>query len=119
MTEITPTSESETVTNPGTSRSEEDLQTKINHETSKISWQELQKFYAKGTVIAVAAGADLIDVAMQVSDDNTVAVEQWLADGTLSQANDQQAALWHEQDTTHWAVVIAPWVLVQAIEFKI
>ena len=43
---------------------EEDPRIKFNRETSKIGWHELQKFYAKGMVVCVAEGLDLIDVAV-------------------------------------------------------
>ncbi|MCR8923339.1 DUF2288 domain-containing protein [Dasania sp. GY-MA-18] len=94
---------------------EEDLRTKLNRETSKISWHELQKFYAKGAVIGVAAGMDLIEVGVQISADNKTLVQQWLADGSISQVNDQQAQAWYEQEQMLWAVVIMPWVLVQPV----
>lgn len=95
---------------------EENLRAKLNRETSKIGWEELQKFYAKGAVIKVANGIDLIEVAVQVSEDNKDAVQAWLADGSIAQVDDEQAKIWYEQDATHWAVVIAPWVFVQLVD---
>ena len=92
---------------------EEDLRTRLNGETSKIAWNELQKFYAKGRVIGVATEQDLIEVACEVSRDNKEVVEQWLQTGVIFQVDDQMARKWHENKSTHWAVVIAPWVLVQ------
>ena len=92
-----------------------ELKAKLNRETAKIDWQELQRHYASGAVIAVATGADLIEVASQLSLDNKVMVETWLGDGTLAKVNDQQAAQWFEQQASLWAVVVAPWVLVQEI----
>ncbi|WP_019529986.1 DUF2288 domain-containing protein [Dasania marina] len=94
---------------------EESLIIKLNRETSKINWHELQKFYASGAVIAVAPGMDLIDVAVQISADNKTAVSQWLADASISQVSEEQAQSWYEQEQMHWALVIAPWVLVQPI----
>ncbi|ARN76245.1 hypothetical protein BST96_00755 [Oceanicoccus sagamiensis] len=91
------------------------LKTKLNKETAKINWQELQRHYASGAVIAVANGNDLIEVACQFSLDNKEAVEQWLTSGAMVKVDDQQAAQWFEQQATLWAVVVAPWVLVQEI----
>ncbi|MGK0440398.1 MAG: hypothetical protein ACJA0N_000187 [Pseudohongiellaceae bacterium] len=107
---------SDSIPSINTDLPEEDLRIRLNRETSKIGWDELQKFYAKGMVIHVGQGVDLIDVAITVSEDNKEAVEQWMADGTLSQVTDEQALSWHEQDIIHWAVVIAPWVLVQQVK---
>jgi hypothetical protein len=94
---------------------EADLRTRLNGETSKIAWNELQKFYAKGRVIGVATEQDLIEIACEVSRDNKEVVEQWLQTGVIFQVDDQMARKWHENKSTHWAVVIAPWVLVQEL----
>ncbi len=101
------------ITNPEDGYSE--LKTKLNKETAKIDWQELQRHYASGAVIAVANGIDLIEVGCQLSLDNKEAVEQWLTEGAIAKVDDQQAAQWFEQQVTLWAVVVAPWVLVQEI----
>lgn len=95
---------------------EEDIRLKLNRETSKIHWHELQKFYAKGAVVAVNKGMDLIDVAVQFSEDNKAQVEAWLTEGCVGLVKDKQAQQWYQENTLHWAVVIAPWVLVQAVE---
>lgn len=96
----------------------EDVRLKLNRETSKIPWSELQKFYARGEVIAIAAGNDLIDVAVKISEDNKAVVEEWLANGVISQVNDQQAKVWHDLDVSLWAVVISPWILVQEVKIE-
>jgi hypothetical protein len=40
---------------------------RLNAETAKITWHELQKHYAAGNVLAVAAAADLIQVAIALA----------------------------------------------------
>lgn len=94
----------------------EDPRIKFNRETSKIGWHELQKFYAKGMVVCVAEGLDLIDVAVGFFKDDKVAVQNWLESGSVKRADDAQALQWHETDATVWAVVVAPWVLVQPVK---
>ncbi len=96
--------------------SDDELKARFNKETSKISWQELQRYYASGAVIAVAKGMDLIEVACQFSRDNKQAVEGWLTAASIYKVDDLQAAQWLEKDAVHWAVVVAPWVLIQEIE---
>lgn len=95
------------------SASEHDLKTKLNRETSKISWEELQRHYASGAVVAVEQSLDLIEVACEFSRDNKEAVEQWLAAGLVYKPDDQRSLDWLEQQASLWAVVVAPWVLVQ------
>ncbi len=95
--------------------SDETTTSKLNRETAKIRWQELQRFYASGAAIAVAKGTDLIEVATQFSEDNKPAVEKWLAEGSVYPVTDSQAASWLDQNATVWSVVVAPWVLVQEV----
>ncbi len=55
---------------------------RLNSETAKIAWHELQKHYASGNVLAVATGADLIKVAIALHRDDRDQVQQWLDDGS-------------------------------------
>ncbi|WP_262965269.1 DUF2288 domain-containing protein [Methylobacter psychrophilus] len=86
---------------------------KVNLETSKIAWQELQRFFASGTAVFVASPLDLVDVAYQFSIDNKDQVAQWLQNKQIALVSDQQALEWLEADSEVWAVVVKPWILVQ------
>lgn len=89
------------------------LRAKLNGETARFAWKELQRFFATGAVIAVADGLDLVEVALQIAKDNKAAVEQWMAAGQLGQVADTQAQAWLESDAALWTVVVKPWILVQ------
>lgn len=93
----------------------DDLKARLNRETAKIPWTELQRFYAAGSVVVVAEALDLITVASQFSLDDKSQVEQWLGSGEVARVGDSQALSWLEQDALLWAVVVAPWVLVQEV----
>jgi hypothetical protein len=56
---------------------------------------------------------DLIDVAYQFSIDNKDKVTQWMQNNQIALVLDQQALMWLEADTTVWAVVVKPRMLVQ------
>lgn len=86
---------------------------KFNLETSPIAWHELQRFFASGLAIAVNPALDLVEVAYEFSMDNTVLVGEWLSAGLVGHVSDEQALQWFESNTTVWAVVVKPWVLVQ------
>jgi hypothetical protein len=86
---------------------------KINAETSKIAWQELQRFFAQGHAVAVSPELDLVDVAYQMSFDNKAVLEGWMQAGQVGQVTDAQALEWLEANALMWSVVIRPWVLVQ------
>lgn len=86
----------------------------LNLETSRIKWEELQRFFASGAAIFVNETLDLIDVAIQISRDNKEQVLGWMESGMLSRVSDAQALAWFEADAEVWAVVVRPYVLVQA-----
>lgn len=64
-------------------------------------------------MIAVDAELDLVEVAIQISNDNKARIEQWMSDGKVGKVSDEQAKEWLESDATLWTVVVKPWVLVQ------
>ena len=91
------------------------LRAKVNMETSRIDWKELQQFFASGLAVWVSAKLDLVEVALQMSGDNKVQFENWLSAGMVGKIADEQAAAWLVADAEVWAVVVSPWVLVQEI----
>lgn len=86
---------------------------KINLETAKIAWKELQRFFAGGKALMVSRDLDMVEVAFQMSADNVEQIRQWAAAGKLSHVSDEQAREWAGDDALVWAVVVSPWVLVQ------
>ncbi len=93
-----------------------DIHRQLNSETGKLSWPELQRHFARGVVIKVAQGQDLVDIASHFVKDNKPVVEALLNNQSITQANDHDAHRWHSSNAVFWAVVVAPWVLVQEID---
>ncbi|MAT50425.1 MAG: hypothetical protein CMK32_04485 [Porticoccaceae bacterium] len=89
------------------------LKAKLASETARICWRELQRFFAAGSVIAVAADLDLVDVAWRLAQDDAALLKDWLERGAVQPVSDQQALAWYEADAELWSVVVNPWVLVQ------
>ena len=85
------------------------LYAKLLGETAAITWQELQPFFARGALLQVAGEADLVEVAVAVAEDDQAKVAAWLTGGQLAKMPAEQAQDWLDL----WAVVVAPWVLVQ------
>lgn len=98
---------------PNPENIDEVTRVKVNLETSLIPWRELLRFFASGTVITVDASLDLVEVALQVSQDNKVQVEAWMSQGKIGRVADDQAREWLEADAMLWATVVKPWILVQ------
>lgn len=89
------------------------LRQKLALETAPIPWRELERFHARGVVVQVAAALDLVEVGYQLTQDNKSQVEQWMKSGELGSVTDTDAQAWHESNREVWALVIAPWVLIQ------
>ena len=89
------------------------LREKVNLETARIPWKQLQRFFANGTAISVAPELDLVEVAHAFSTDQKNCVEQWLSDNRIVKVTDQQALQWFEDDLMVWAVIVKPWILIQ------
>ncbi len=86
----------------------------VNLETAQIAWRELQRFFASGVAIAVSPELDLIEVAFQVSEDNAEQIQKWMDGGQVARVTDELALTWYDNDAIVWAVVVRPYVLVQA-----
>lgn len=89
------------------------MRQEYHRQTARIHWHELQTYYAHGSVIAVSPALDLVDVAVQLGMDNTDCFQRWIAAGDVAAVSDEQALAWYESNANLWAVVAAPWVLVQ------
>lgn len=90
------------------------LKAKLNQETARIAWSDLQRFFANGSALAVHSDLDLLDVAVAMAQDQAEQINRWIKAGLLGPVSDQQALEWHEENPSLWALVIKPWVLVQA-----
>lgn len=94
----------------------EEMKPDLNAETGKVVWKELERHYARGVIIKVSINIDLVKVATCFAEDEKEPIERWLTSGDLERALDEDAKRWSDEDPLFWAVVVAPWVLVQEIE---
>ena len=53
---------------------------KLNSETARIPWKELQRYFAGGYTMTVDCQLDLVEVAYQFHQDNAKQIELWLND---------------------------------------
>lgn len=96
-----------------TYESGDDLAARLNLETGRLDWAELQRHFARGNVLAVSRELDLIEVAAALARDDSTAIAGWKASGRVRAARDEDARRWHSKAAGFWAVVVAPWVVVQ------
>jgi hypothetical protein len=88
---------------------------RINGETARIPWRDLQRFFAAGKVIFVHPELDLVEVALVISRDDAATLGAWQENGRVGQVRDRQAREWLDADALMWSVVVKPWVLAQPI----
>ncbi len=101
------------------SEADEILRAKLNAETGKLPWSELERHFARGLVVKVAGDLDLIEVAVAMSHDDKAVFEAWLMQGRVARASTEDAQLWHAQQSQFWVVVAAPWVLIQEVAARL
>ena len=85
----------------------------LHLQTARVNWQELEIHFARGVVIRVDSDLDLVEIATCFANDDKQAVEAWINEGKVEHLGMQQAKDWGERDAELWAVVVAPWVVVQ------
>lgn len=93
--------------------STEELEARLNRETGRIRWTELQPFFAGGRTVHVSRELDLVRVARAFIEDDSETVRSWRDEGRIDAVAPEQARQWYDRDAELWAVVVAPWVLVQ------
>ena len=89
------------------------LYAKLLGETARISWAELQPFFARGQLLWVGDTLNLVEVAQAVADDDSVKVVAWLQGGQVAKVDEVRAQDYLQRDPELWAVVVSPWVLIQ------
>lgn len=103
---------------PITLDTHEELTAHFNAQTARLAWPELARHFARGVVVKVVPGMDLVAVAVAMAQDRADEIDAWTRAGLVQRASDDDARDWHAQESVFWAVVVAPWVLVQEITDK-
>ena len=81
-----------------------------------MAWRDMQRYFASGVALYVAPELDMVDVALQMSEDNIGQIQGWMGAGQFGKVSDEQAAEWIDTDAILWTVVVSPWVLVQPLK---
>ena len=96
-----------------------ELHDKINRETARVRWSELERHFANGAVVWVSEELDLVEVAMRIAHDDKDNIARWMNEGKLAKVSDVQARSWQAADAELWASVVSPFVLVQPDKRKL
>ncbi len=82
-------------------------------ESGILEWPELARHFARGVVVTLAPGTDLITAAEHMVDNDAAQFQRWIDSGVLARASDDDARDWAKRGPSFDCVVVAPWVLVQ------
>jgi len=85
----------------------------LHAQTARIDWRELERPFARGVVLRVAADLDLVAVATCFANDDKDTVAAWMDAAQVAHLDLPGAQAWAGGNAELWAVVVAPWVLVQ------
>ncbi|MDM3884872.1 DUF2288 domain-containing protein [Pseudomonas sp. BCRC 81390] len=89
------------------------LYAKLLGETAIIEWKALERFWAKGDLIWVDPGLDLITVAEAMAENRSEIFAKWRSDGTVGPVTAEQAQDLQSRDPEIWAVVVSPFIVIQ------
>ena len=93
--------------------SEKSTLEKLHSETALIHWSDLQRFFAQGNLLYVDSSLDLVQSAVWFAEDAAEQLAPHIESKAIAQPSNQQARGWYESNAELWAVVVAPYVLVQ------
>ncbi|MBX2849242.1 MAG: DUF2288 domain-containing protein [Acidiferrobacterales bacterium] len=88
---------------------------KLHSETARIRWHDLQPYFAKGSLLLVDDSLDLVTVAADFAQDRAQKLSRCLESKLIAPPDNDQARYWYANNNELWAVVVAPFVLVQKV----
>ncbi len=86
-------------------------------ERGSLIWSELVRHFARGVVVVVNPGLDLLAVAEAMARDDRKTFAEWMSQGLILHADDHHARRWEANSQALDAIVVAPWVLVSETPF--
>ncbi|WP_251359956.1 DUF2288 family protein [Kangiella sp. TOML190] len=91
----------------------EELIAKLNGETAVVAWPEIERFFAKGNLLLIQQGVDLINCAADMSLDNGQEIAKLIDQEKIQAMPIEFVKANCKADTQFWTVVVAPYILVQ------
>ena len=70
------------------------LRDEFHTQTARVPWLDLQTHFARGAVVLVGAGLDLVEVAIQLQLANKQQFQDWIAGSEVMAVSDAQAQRW-------------------------
>ena len=82
----------------------------------EVEWSCLRAHLKRGGLIVVAAGLDLLNVAISVAADDSSSIGHWINEGKLAKPSEAQILEWDADSSKLLTMLIAsPYVLIQEL----
>ena len=78
----------------------DELRQQLNLETGKLTWHELQRYFARGVVVEVSSELDLVKVAEKFVLDDKKTIQAWMNNNFVTRATDETALQWNTTQPT-------------------
>lgn len=90
------------------------LKEKLQQDVADISWKDLQPHAKRDAIIIVKPELDLTEVAVAIAEDNTVSVQSWIGEQSITKPTSQQLTDWNQSlDKQFMALIVQPFVIIQ------
>jgi len=90
----------------------------LKQECAPIVYKEIEQFFARGMLVLVSEGLDIIEVALSIQADDTKQINAWISSEKIIRVHDEYALKWSQKETVLMAITAVPWLLVQEIDLS-
>lgn len=92
----------------------QNLKLELAEMVEPAEWRWLSPHAARGAVVMVDAGLDLVEVGVAIATDDVTTVNRWIAEELLTKPTADQMEDWVQTERKRFnALIVQPFVLVQ------
>lgn len=89
---------------------------KLEKYTGEVSWEYLKKHFEAGALLYVDPALSITEVGEALVSDDAARVKEWRGKGDIVTPSAPHAEYWEKSGTVFRALVVSPFVLIQAQE---
>jgi hypothetical protein len=92
-----------------------DLRSQLEKSIDAATWEWLMPHNERDVIIWVDQSIDLLEVALAIAQDQTQAVQHWIAEQVIAKPSEVQKSRWSARDADFQfsALIVQPYVLIQ------
>ena len=90
------------------------LNEKLAQDVAEITWQDLLPHAKRDAVIVIQEELELLEVATAIAEDNTVSVQGWIGNQSISKPTAEQLTAWNQTPQKLFAtLIVQPFVIIK------